>query len=70
MIPVTNLRDSPFNHDWGASIYAKVSATNIVGSSDESQVGNGALILTQPDAPINLSDDTDITDHTQIGLTW
>lgn len=70
MVPIYDLRAAPFSHDWGASIYAKVSATNIVGSSDESQVGNGALILTQPDAPINLSDDTSLTDHTQIGLTW
>jgi hypothetical protein len=39
-------------------------ATNIVGDSDESQVGNGAQILTKPDAPINLSDNQALTDHT------
>ena len=53
-IPIDTLRSAPFNHDWGASIYAKVIATNVVGSSLASDVGNGALILTTPDPPVNL----------------
>lgn len=43
--------------DWGASVYAKVRAVNLVGSSADSEAGNGAEIFTAPDAPINLADD-------------
>ena len=48
-IPVTALRVSPFSLGWGTSVYAKVVAKNIYGSSLESSDGNGALITTTPD---------------------
>lgn len=41
-IPIDNLRASPFLYNWGDSVYAKVMATNIVGNSNVSTVGNGA----------------------------
>jgi hypothetical protein len=69
-IPISTLRSSPYSHPWGADIYAKVVAINVVGTSPESVVGNGAQILTTPDAPINLADDILITNHQQIGITW
>lgn len=56
-IPVQTLRSAPFNLDWGSSIYAKVSARNVNGYSIDSQSGNGAIIITTPDPPINLSED-------------
>jgi hypothetical protein len=52
------LRSAPYSFDWGDSIHAKVKATNIVGDSDYSAVGNGAIILTIPSAPVNLAIDT------------
>jgi hypothetical protein len=60
-VPIASLRADPYYQPWGASIYAKVSATNLVGSSDYSSLENGAIILTIPDAPINLADDTLVT---------
>lgn len=60
-VPVGVLRAHPFYLEWGASIYAKVSATNIIGTSEESAVGNGAIMLTVPDAPVSLSNVPDIT---------
>jgi hypothetical protein len=53
-IPVTVFRTSPFELDWGSSIYAKVIASNVYGDSPESNEGNGAIITTNPDPPINL----------------
>lgn len=44
----------PFNFDWGASIYAKVVATNMFGDSAESDPGNDAIIMTEPDSPVNI----------------
>jgi hypothetical protein len=47
-----------------------VIATNIKGSSLQSLSGNGAVILTVPEAPILLSNVPSITSGTQIGLSW
>jgi hypothetical protein len=41
----------------GDSIWAKVIAENIYGSTEQSQEGNGAYHTTVPDAPINLAED-------------
>jgi hypothetical protein len=40
---------------WGANIYAKVTAINIVGTSQTSPAGSNAQILTTPDAPTNIA---------------
>lgn len=56
--------------DWGVSVHAKVIAINVVGSSTSSLDGNGAIIVTVPDAPINLENDVAVTTGEQIGLTW
>ena len=60
-IPISVLRSDPFTIDWGSSIHAKVRATNIKGSSDYSADGNGAIILTVTDAPVNLANVVTIT---------
>ena len=43
---------------------------NIKGSSPMSSVGTGALILTNPDAPLNLRNVPSVTLATQIGIQW
>jgi hypothetical protein len=48
---------APFNHEWGASITAKVIAMNIYGDSEYSELGNGATIITYADAPTDLIED-------------
>jgi hypothetical protein len=42
----------------------------LVGTSEYSEIGNGAVILTSPDPPINFVDNASITSMSQIGLTW
>jgi len=61
---------SPFNLTWGSSVFAIVSATNNYGTSSFSSEGNGAVILTLPDAPINLKELTTNKSPTTIGLEW
>jgi hypothetical protein len=51
LIPVSVLRTTPFNLEWGSSVYAKVVASNIYGDSLASSVGNGAIITINPDPP-------------------
>jgi hypothetical protein len=69
-IPITLLREEPFSLAWGDSLYAKVTAVNLYGSSSESLVGNGAVLLTIPDAPLNLANEPRVTSAYQIGLNW
>jgi hypothetical protein len=56
-VPINILRSSPLSHDWGSSITAIIKAINLYGESDFSDPGNGAVILTYPDAPIDLIED-------------
>lgn len=69
-VTVTSLRASPFQLAWGSSIYARVIATNNLGSSIASDAGNGAVILTYPAEPLNLENNLDVTWATVIGLKW
>jgi hypothetical protein len=55
---------------WGSSIYAKVIAHNIYGASATSIVGNGAVILTNPDAPLNLAEVVESRAPTSITISW
>lgn len=50
---IATLRAAPFSIEWGSNIYAVVIAINSYGESSDSPEGNGAIILTIPDAPIN-----------------
>jgi len=67
---ISDLIKAPYHHPWGASIYARVIATNIKGNSLISPKGNDAVILTVPDSPINLANVPAITSSAQVGLTW
>lgn len=69
-IPAAILNASPFALQWGSSVYAKITATNIKGTSTESNAGNGAIILTDPDPPINLLEDTSYRTSSTLALTW
>jgi hypothetical protein len=61
---------APFNMYWGDSVYAKVKAINIVGESEFAATGNVAVMITSPDAPVNLQNDTPNSHKTQIALIW
>jgi len=69
-VQISDLLDSPFYLAWGSSIYAKVIATNIIGNSIESLEGNGAIILTNPDYPTDLSNVPTGTTSSKISLSW
>ena len=69
-IPISTLQASPFNLPWGASVYAKISATNIVGTSDLANAGNGGTILTNPDTPQALANIVETTSASVIAFSW
>ena len=53
-MPKITFLNEPFDLHWGSEIWAYVVAYNIYGDSEASPVGNGAVILVVPDAPLNL----------------
>jgi len=69
-IPVTALKAAPFSLPWGSHVFAKVRAINKYGSSADSFEANGAMITTNPDHPINLSEVYTSRTPTTIGLIW
>ena len=69
-IPVSYLIVAPFELPWGSSVFAKVLATNSKGSSTLSNGGNGAIIVTYPDPPINVSEVLSVKTPTTLGISW
>jgi len=60
-VPISKLIIEPFSLEWGSSIFVRIIATNVIGDSLTSDSGNGAVILTSPDAPYQLADVATIT---------
>ena len=55
---------------WGEHIFAKVVALNVYGPSEESDVGDGAEIITYADAPVSLAEDYSQRTATSVRLVW
>jgi hypothetical protein len=64
------LTSAPYALSQESNVNVKVIATNIKGDSQESPQGNGATIITAPNAPINLAENTALRTPTTLGLTW
>jgi hypothetical protein len=70
LIPLTSFRQDPFNLAIGDHIYVKVIAVNAFGESINSNVGDGAEVLSVPDAPVNLINIVEVTNAEAIGFGW
>lgn len=70
LIPFSVLQAEPFDLPWGSSIYAKVRSINVVGSSEFSATGNGAVILSIPSEPTDLENNSAVSQATFIAFTW
>jgi len=69
-VPASAINGSPFLMAWGSSVYAKVSATNSYGTSTYSLAGNGAIIVTVPDAPVSVANNMAVTTVNKVGIVW
>ena len=69
-IPLSVLTSAPYSLSLTTSVQAKVAATNVKNTSLLSSAGNGATIITTPDAPISLSENTAQRTASTLGLTW
>jgi hypothetical protein len=54
-VPTAVLLASPFNLEYGDDVYYKVLATNVIGSSLYSAVGNSGTLFTVPGAPLSFA---------------
>jgi hypothetical protein len=69
-IPTANLNADPFNLAWGSKVYAYVIAFNVYGASGSSAVGGGVVMMTIPNAPINIVENLSARTLTAVGFTW
>jgi hypothetical protein len=69
-IHVSVFKADPFNLDWGRRVWAKVVATNVKGDSLESEPGTGAVIISNPDPPVNLVENYSQRTASTLGFTW
>lgn len=69
-LPVSVLKAEPFSLPWGASVFAKVVATNLYGNSVESLSGNGAVITVTPDPPTDLTEDYSQRTKSTLAFSW
>lgn len=67
---VSVVRNAPYSLEWGDSVFAKVVASNIYGSAEASDSGNGAMITTYPDAPTDLIEDYSQRTPTVLAIQW
>lgn len=67
-VPLSTLTSAPYNLIFTDSVFVTVSAENIMGSSGNSSPGGGAFIITKPDAPVNLLEDTAQRTASTLGL--
>ena len=62
---------SPYSLVLADLVRAKVDATNVKGTSDQSAVGGSATIIQVPDAPLTLTENTSVTrTPTSLPLQW
>ena len=61
---------TPYSLPYGSHVYAKVVAYSDTGDSLTSAIGNGAVILTNPDAPVNLVETVAARTASTITFTW
>jgi|LauGreDrversion4_2_1035121.scaffolds.fasta_scaffold572769_2 hypothetical protein len=69
-IPVAFLKAAPYSLPWGSSVFARLTATNIKGTSAFSTPGNGAVIIYKPDAPTNLLEDVSGRTESTLLIKW
>lgn len=70
MLSVAQLRQPPFNLDYGSGIYARVAAINEYGIGPLSDESRGTILATIPDAPTGITEKEALRTPNQIGLTW
>ena len=61
---------SPFNLPWGSSVYVELVAINNYGNSLVSNSGNGAIITTNPGAPINVIENFSLRTKSSLAFSW
>ncbi len=59
-----------YGKQWGTSVYASVAAVNIYGSSLNSESSSPTVLMTNPDPPLGLTENTSLRSFTQVSFVW
>jgi hypothetical protein len=69
-VPVSVLIAEPYMLTWADPVYAKLTASNVYGTSVYSLAGNGAILQTIPYAPSVVSENLLFRTASTLGLSW
>lgn len=69
-IPSVTFISTLYGLNWGDKVYAKVIAHNSYGDSEESPISNPTVLMTNPEAPINLIENTSLRTFNTLALVW
>jgi len=69
-IPLSDLTSAPFSLSLGDPVFAEVIAVNAKGSSPESDAGSGATIISKPEKPTALEEQTAQRSASTLGISW
>lgn len=69
-IPSITFVSPLYGLNWGDKIYAKIIAHNSYGDSPESPLSNPTVLMTNPDQPINLVENTNLRTFNELALVW
>lgn len=69
-IPSYTFVSTLYGKQWGTSVYASVVAVNIYGASVNSPLSSPTVLMTNPDPPLSLTENTSLRSFTQVAFVW
>jgi hypothetical protein len=59
-----------YGYQWGQQVHAKIVAYNVYGDSADSDISNPTTLMTNPDAPVSLAENTSLRSFFDIAFVW
>lgn len=69
-VPSSSFVSTLYGLQWGTEVYAKVVAYNIYGDSVDSDISNPTILMTNPDAPVLLTENTSLRSFFDLAFAW
>ena len=64
------LKREPFSLSKGDGVYAKLIVSDQYGQEEESEIGSGAYIISEPEPPIKLREVLESRSNSTLSLEW
>jgi hypothetical protein len=69
-VPSNSFVSALYGLNWGDKLYAKITAHNSYGDSGDSALSAGLVLMTNPDAPVSLIENTNLRTYNTLALVW